>query len=100
MRILSESERVEALGGLPRWQVRGPTLEKTFPLSDPDRVRDFVDDLGMVAEASEHPVSITVSAGEVTVKVGAAINTEGLTDRSVAVAHAVERCYAEQEAGA
>lgn len=100
MRILSDSERDQALQALRGWDVEGPILMKTFELSNQGQVEDFADDLGMVAEASEHPVAVEVRDKTVRVTVGAGnLQWGGLTDRDVAVAHAVERCYTEQIPG-
>ena len=87
--VLSDADVDEALAGLAGWRRRGNEIEKSFECRTfPDAIA-FVVRIGFAAEAANHHPDLDVRWRTVRV----ALTTHdagGLTDKDVALAHAVE----------
>lgn len=92
MRPLSDIEIQRALGGLPGWSRKGDTLTRTFQFASfPDGI-EFLRRVADVAEAQAHHPDVDVRYTKLVFHLSTH-DAGGITDKDLALAHAVDALY-------
>jgi 4a-hydroxytetrahydrobiopterin dehydratase len=94
MRPLSDIEIQRALGGLAGWSRKGDALTRTYQFAAfPDGI-DFLRRVADVAEAQQHHPDVDVRYTKLVFHLSTH-DAGGITDKDLALAHAVDALYEE-----
>jgi 4a-hydroxytetrahydrobiopterin dehydratase len=94
MRPLSDIEIQRALGGLAGWSRKGDTLTRTYQFAAFPEGIDFLRRVAAVAEAQQHHPDVDVRYTRLVFHLSTH-DAGGITDKDLALAHAVDALYEE-----